>query len=205
MDAERSGAAMNDAALDRELRALLAVDPSPEFVARVRGRVAAEPMQPAWRGWGMLTYVGRGFSPAAALAAAAAAIAIAVVVSRPPQAPARTAVASHDIGLPPAVVVPPTTQTNRASAAIPVATRRVSAPPVQRTAAPEIVIDPAETRALIWLIRATREGRLDLPAAVRATLPSATDLPAIDPIVIAPLTIDPLNVNGSTAEEGVRP
>jgi hypothetical protein len=35
--------ALNDAALDRELRGALSVDPSPEFVARVRMRIANEP------------------------------------------------------------------------------------------------------------------------------------------------------------------
>jgi hypothetical protein len=192
MDAERSGAEMNDAALDRELRALLAVDPSPEFAARVRGRVAATP-----------TYVGRGFSPAAVLVAAAAAVAMAVVLSRQPEAPPPTSFASHDIQLPPAVVAPTPVQAN--PDAVAVAARRVAAPPVPQPAASEIVIDPAETRALLRLIRATRDGSLDLSAAVRATPPSAMDVPAIDPIVIPPLTIDPLNLNGPTAEEGVRP
>ena len=36
-------------ALDRELAAALAVDPSPEFVARVRARIANEPAPPSWR------------------------------------------------------------------------------------------------------------------------------------------------------------
>ena len=36
-------------ALDRELAAALAVDPSPEFVARVRARVANEPAPSFWR------------------------------------------------------------------------------------------------------------------------------------------------------------
>jgi hypothetical protein len=36
-------------ALDRELAAALAVDPSPEFVARVRARIASEPAPSSWR------------------------------------------------------------------------------------------------------------------------------------------------------------
>ena len=35
--------------LDRELAAALSVDPSPEFVARVRARVADEPAPSSWR------------------------------------------------------------------------------------------------------------------------------------------------------------
>lgn len=34
--------------LDRELMAALQVDPSPAFVARVRARVAADPIEPRW-------------------------------------------------------------------------------------------------------------------------------------------------------------
>ena len=44
MDAEdRQREPMTDRVVDRELRALLAVDPSPEFVARIRTRIASEP------------------------------------------------------------------------------------------------------------------------------------------------------------------
>ena len=39
----------SDDPLDREIRRLLAVDPSPAFEARVRARVAAEPTRNAWR------------------------------------------------------------------------------------------------------------------------------------------------------------
>ena len=44
---ERTGP--TDASLDREIESLLAVDPSPEFVARVRTRVAQEPWPGSWR------------------------------------------------------------------------------------------------------------------------------------------------------------
>ena len=53
MDDHRSADPLTDAALDRDLEAALAVDPSPELVARVRTRVQRErdaswsPMQ--WR------------------------------------------------------------------------------------------------------------------------------------------------------------
>jgi hypothetical protein len=48
MDADRSGDQMTESAVDRELQAMLAVDPSPEFVARVRTRIASEPEPTAW-------------------------------------------------------------------------------------------------------------------------------------------------------------
>jgi hypothetical protein len=40
---------LSDPALEREIESLLAVDPSPEFVARVRTRIAGEPMGRRWR------------------------------------------------------------------------------------------------------------------------------------------------------------
>jgi len=57
MHAHRSGDSMSDADLDRELSAAMAVDPSPEFLARVRMRIAAEPGPSIWQ---------RSWTPAAA-------------------------------------------------------------------------------------------------------------------------------------------
>jgi hypothetical protein len=47
---QRTGhTAISDAALDREIESLLTVEPSPEFLARVRGRVAEGPGPVGWR------------------------------------------------------------------------------------------------------------------------------------------------------------
>jgi len=40
---------LSDSQLDRELESALGVEPSPEFLARVRTRVAAEPAPELWR------------------------------------------------------------------------------------------------------------------------------------------------------------
>ena len=56
---------VKDAALEREIERALAVDPSPEFLVRVRARIADEPA-PASRGFGWL------FAGVATVAAAAA-------------------------------------------------------------------------------------------------------------------------------------
>ena len=45
MDDQRQADALTDEALDGDLSRALAVDPSPEFVARVRTRIASEPAQ----------------------------------------------------------------------------------------------------------------------------------------------------------------
>ena len=209
MDAERSGGAMTDTAIDREVQAALAVDPSPEFLARVRTRIATEPAGDAsWLSWKVV-----------AAGALAVAILMAVVVSRPEGTPTAVSQASRaeDVRLPPSAAVEPPrraetpearTRAWRADQPPPrlrrsaEASAKAEAPEARRRPEPEILLDPAETRALRRLIAGTRDGSLDLSAALRAATPTAMDLPPIDAIVIAPLTIDPLTPSG---EEGVRP
>jgi len=87
---------VKDAALEREIERALAVDPSPEFLARVRARIADEPA-PASRGFGWL------FAGVATVAAAATLVAVWLVSPARPPAPAPL-LASRSIGS--AVVVP---------------------------------------------------------------------------------------------------
>jgi hypothetical protein len=61
--------------IDHEIKDALNVEPSPEFLARVRGRIASEPAPSAWR-WSWTVF---------AAVTAAAALAIAGLVSRPVQ------------------------------------------------------------------------------------------------------------------------
>src|SRR5439155_4122136 len=84
MDADRSREPVNELDVDRELQSLLAVDPSPEFVARVRTRIAnePEPSQSSVGGLQLPTWWWSWKSIAAPILAAAVII-IAVLVSRP--------------------------------------------------------------------------------------------------------------------------
>ena len=66
---------VKDAALEREIERALAVDPSPEFLVRVRARIADAPA-PASRGFGWRF---------AGVAAAAVAAVVALVMLRPEQ------------------------------------------------------------------------------------------------------------------------
>jgi hypothetical protein len=225
MDAERSGGPMNDTAIDREIQAALALDPSPEFVARVRTRIAAEPARATpWLSWKVV-----------AAAALAAAMVATLVVSRQRGNPSPFAQAPKGEGIPlapRAAIEPPRRAQTPVTPRGPAVSGPSSAgpsrfssrdgfPPPLRSlraelrragsrarrvatvrAEPEILLDPGETRALRRLIAGTREGTLDLSASLEATTPTAMDLPPIDALVIAPLTIDPLTPSG---EEGVRP
>lgn len=51
MDGHRHVDPVNDTSLDREIESMLAVEPSPEFVARVRSRVAQDPGPGSWPSW----------------------------------------------------------------------------------------------------------------------------------------------------------
>jgi hypothetical protein len=82
--------------------------------------------------------------------------------------------------------------------------RHATEPAPQPTAPePEVLIDPREAMALRQLITGTRDVSLDLSAALRATSPSAMELPELSDVVIAPIIIEPLAP--AAGAEGVHP
>ena len=101
MPAHRFGDPLTDGDLDRALGAALAVEPSPEFLARVRMRIASEPEPSDWR-----------FAWVFAAGACTLAIAIAVTVmqmNHPALAPGLPAKALGGLSLLPALVPGPLT------------------------------------------------------------------------------------------------
>ncbi len=77
MPHNRSEDALTESAIDREIERALAVEPSPEFMARVRRRIANEPTPTAWRApWVVL-----------AIGAMAGVMVVVIAVSRPAQKP----------------------------------------------------------------------------------------------------------------------
>jgi hypothetical protein len=79
----RPHATLTDEALERDLARALAVEPSPEFLARVRTRIASEPAPRAWKVSWLIGAVG----------AVAAAVIVAAIATRPDQITAPTAIA----------------------------------------------------------------------------------------------------------------
>ena len=199
MDAERNGRPMTLLeTIDRDLRAALSVQPSPEFVARVRTHIASEAQSagsgPVWR-WSF------GISVAGI---AAVVMATAFLVSRPhvgikaPDAAVAKADIPPDVTTGPAPLVaaaPP-----GAAKAAPKAARQRHVPNARRTTPsgtlPEVLVDPREAAALRAVIAATRAGAIDLAPLVRASAPSVLEQPPIVAIAIAPLAIDPLEEGG---------
>ena len=213
MDAERRDEALTASALDGEIRAALDVDPSPEFLARVRTGIASEPRQAAWR-WPWM------FAAAGAMATL---IAIAIVVSGPHEVSsvlpadrtplqARMVVApfsqpltgSHGIVrvLPVGSGFSRTERSAEAFALQPREPARSVHAAGRQPREPEVLIDPRESMALRRLIAGTREGTLDLSAALQATTPTAMDLPPLSEIAIPVITIDP--ITPEAGDEGAR-
>ena len=188
--------ALNDSALDRELRRALSVDPSPEFVARVRMRVANEPARMPWRASWMFAVI-----------AVAAAIIAAIGVQRgsggSSLGEATPLLAARAVT--PSVGALAAVGSHKALPYVVSAFRRTVAGPAEAghyvRRDPEILIDPRESAALRALISGVRKGLLDLTPVLRASTPTAMDLPAIQDIDIPVITIEPLAPVGA---EGVR-
>ena len=159
--------------LDREIEELLAVDPSPEFVSKVRQRVAAEPAPRAW--W---------FSWRLATAGAGLAVVVMGALLWPASqtlTPVIEPTAVREVE--PAVAV-----------AAPVETSGPALPPPRpltpsnRRASPVVLIQRGEAEAMNLLLTRVREGTLpdmtEALAAVDQAGPEWIDIPAV---VIQPI------------------
>jgi hypothetical protein len=171
---------LNDSALEHEIESLLAIEPSPEFVARVRTRIANEPEPSRWRlAWVVVPAMGMCI---------VLFVSVMGVWSRPePPAPVQAVTPSP---------VPPTIVEREPAVELPRAVARVAAQKrVQRAAVadpfPEVVISEDERRAFANLLLAVQQERL--PALVRAEDEIKEPLvPAL--LEIERLTIEPLQV-----------
>ncbi|HEY7169571.1 MAG TPA: hypothetical protein VH417_01920 [Vicinamibacterales bacterium] len=185
MNIDRARTAVDSEAVERTLRAALRVEPSPEFVARVRTRIAEEPVPGGWT----LRWI-------TALAAAAAVIlAIAFVASRSarPQAPgvARTS-------LPPVTAAPGPAMPSEPSRTPPIEPVQTPAarPPVRSVAPRPRVPRTDEEQALREFLNAVDRGAITLAISpvARSGEDRATTIPdlAIAPISISDLAVDPI-------------
>ena len=184
----------SDRALDREIELALAVQPSPEFVARVRTAVTAGSRVPRQLPW---IWIGAG----------AAGVAIAVVllvgsvvapergdVPQPPQLAVSPHIASIPLNRVPEI--PVLEAPHRAS---PVSTVRLKT----RRVEPEVLLAADESAALKRLMRGPRQGRVD-PSTFdsvglqQAAPPRAVVVPAI--AEISPIAIEPLGFEGGTRQ-----
>lgn len=169
-----------------ELRRALGVDPSPEFLARVRSRIEEEP---ASRGRGLSWVV----------APAVFAIALVVIVAVWPRPQTQTVsstpalLTARTIGSTTPVSYPRVAHDSTPSNAKPTP-RTMSV--VAGAREPEMLIAADEAEALRRLILDVREGRIHLS-------PSLAAEPFADDIAIEPITINP--IPPLAGDEGARP
>jgi hypothetical protein len=200
--------AMIESGFDRELKAALDVEPSPEFLARVRTRLASEPEPSAWR----LPWL------FAAAGAVAIVVAAGVVTSRFDQPISKSAdvtltgdrslpampvgsTSSGSIGLKPgpragAVAEGPNTIAPSLPDGTVVArgfSPAVVEPAVSGRRRPEVLFSPGEMRGLRQLIALANQGDAGLESMLApAADPVSISEIGLDEIVIAPITIEPL-------------
>lgn len=154
--------------IDREIDALLDVEPSPDFVARVRERVEGESM--THRAW----LPGRWLIGAAAIAAALIVVNVARWSDRP--VPVLVVRESPPVPIPNAAVEPPSI--------------RAEGRPAMPAPFPEVLVSPAEAALVQRLLVAAREARVE-PApdpGLDAPLNPPMSI-AIEPIMVEPLLV----------------
>lgn len=179
---------LSGSALDRELTEALGIEPSPEFLARVRTRVAAEPVRPAWR---------LVVEPLASVAIAG--IVLALLVPKlmrdetvPTVEPPRVASVVPDIPRPVAPVVSGKAERRRS--------------PVPRTAAANTT--PLRLSPVLVAEDERRAFELFVAAVGQGQVPEAALEPAVDAqremadLSIAPLVIAPLPPLARAGQEG---
>ena len=169
MDERRHENTMSDELLDRQLGALLSAEPSPEFVARVRMRVSAEPL--ARLPWSATRWI---------VVAVTVIVAVAAMISLWTLQRAPGAVEQARLVAPPAAAI---AQPQNAGD-IPVTAQT---PPHR---APEVLISPSESRVVERLLIAAR-GTAVAPAGPSSEEGDAALLPPM-PIAIEPITLEPL-------------
>jgi hypothetical protein len=179
-----------EADLDREM----AVEPSPDFAARVRARIGAADRDRGWSvPWGLA---------AAAVLALATGILIATRPGQPAEMHSPMIVAGHDVALPaPRVPVPIAATTRPAQA------RLVRIPPAAAATAPAVepeVLVPPEFRLAIGrvmdMVRARTLNKETFPR--EPTTATVEESPEPAPMVVEELQVPLINVAGGGMEKG---
>lgn len=169
--------------IEQELASALDVDPSPEFVSRVRVRIAHEP-EPTGDRW-LLAIVAAGCVATAILATFSA-----VRVVRPEDAP--TTVAARQEAAP-----------ARPETVAPIVTRPHPMPDRGRTrkAVPQVMVSTAESQGLSQLFVAITDGRVTLAAFPTDATYVMVESPRGETIV-GPMQVEP--IAAIMDSEGVR-
>ncbi len=201
MDGTRPDA-LTDTQLDQELEAALGVEPSPEFVARVRTRIAGEPEPSPWR----LAFVFRRTSlePMAALAIVGIVLAVVVTQMLRPSPPSTQMARMSDepVRVP---VLPAETDDaeprrqhqpkQRRAQAQPVKAGRPALPGGSRVRSFEdlILLAPSDREAFDRLLTVVNDQTIELVAPVLESTHAAADV--LDAVVNVPALARPEGVS----------
>jgi hypothetical protein len=182
---------LSDEALAREIEDALGVDPSPEFLPRIRARIASERVNESWLWPGLWRW-------ASAVAAVAAVAIIGLYVSNGPSSAPREAhvVSAPPVEHPPAPDRVASSIETPASGIAPVISRVRSIRPAVE-ARPEVVVSPDETvalRKLVVAIVARRVGAVDVPVlgVEPAPLPPIEEIVPLEELVLEPIKLSPM-------------
>lgn len=178
----------------------MAVDPSPESLARVRTRIASEPAPSVpWWSWKLVSAV-----------AVAAGILMAVVVSRPQEktrvAPAKQSDVAQAFrpaapsGVAPGLGTRDSSVVSGFSRTVPSRLQPTRSAKAFALRSPEILFDRREVAAIQRLIAGVSDGRVDLTTLLNEAPPAPMELQPIADIVILPITIEPLAPAAGTGE-----
>jgi hypothetical protein len=199
MDGHERNDALTDSSLDREIASMLAVEPSPEFLARVRARVAEEPEPNTWR-WSWVV---------ATAGAVAVAIVTVIVWPSPESVPAsdaavpspRVAEAVETIAPPPSSIAPSPRRAQPPTASA----RRLAAAPDRGIDIdlPEVVIAENEVKTFASLVASIRQSRF--AAAVPEVPNPDTPLEIKELPSVELLEIEPIVRVAALQPEGERP
>jgi len=178
---------LSDEMLEREIEAALGVDPSPEFLPRLRARMASERLNEGWVRPGLWRWAGAGVAVAAVVISAlwisdnsVPAPQEAHLTTIPPVEPARRV----------PEVVASSAESPKPARASGVRTVRSTRRPVE--AHPEVVISPNEAMALRQLVAAIAARQVeatDIPQLAAESAP----LPPIEEIILEPIKLSPLD------------
>jgi hypothetical protein len=190
------------AELETNLARELSIEPSPEFLARVRLRVAELPEQrTGMLDWGWWQ---RRWMPALALAAVAVIVAAAVMMrSTPVDEPRREVVAMANptppAAIPPAAPVPGATGMlvpPAAPAAAPrvqrVARRAAGPDALRRATEPEVLVLEGQMDAIRQFLAGVRTGRVDASAVANTEAQASVGPAIVEQLAIPLLKIEPL-------------
>lgn len=179
---------------EAELRILLDVEPAPEFAARVRARVANQPMAGRWR-----------LAPWAAVAATVVVAAGLGVTALRWQPAAPEVPQPQDVNLPLVRSAPrqdlpsPGPEEPRRQPAR-LARRGAAVAPTPRLAEPHVLIDPRQQQGLTRLLELARAGTLEDRAfqSTREGLDPAVSGIEPAPVVVPLVVVDPITVSAVT-------